>query len=278
MSQNIDNAFISQFETEVKLAYQRMGSKLTNTVRTKTNVKGKDTTFQKVGKGTAGQKSRHGLVPLMNLDHQPVKVTLADYYAGDYVDALDELKTNIDERNVVSQSGAAAMGRKSDEILNTVLAGATTVNARIAAGGTGLTQAKVNTVFENFGATDIPDDGERYFVVDPRCWTDLLGITAFSSSDYIGTEDLPYKGGMVAKRWLSFTFFTFSGLSNGAGGATEAANLAYHKTAAGFASGQEIKSTWSWENDRQANLCVYAMSQGAVEIDGIGIQVVDAVK
>jgi hypothetical protein len=54
----------------------------------------------------------------MNLDHQPVTCTLADYYAGDYVDKLDELKTNIDERGVIAQSGANALGRKSDDLID----------------------------------------------------------------------------------------------------------------------------------------------------------------
>ena len=33
MSTSIDTAFIKQFEAEVHMAYQRMGSKLSNTVR-----------------------------------------------------------------------------------------------------------------------------------------------------------------------------------------------------------------------------------------------------
>lgn len=277
MSIQISNAFVSQFETEVKLAYQRMGSKLTNTVRQKKGVKGKDTTFQKAGKGQAGQKSRHGNVPLMNLDHTPVLCTLQDWYAGDYIDKLDELKTNIDERKIVTESGAAAIGRKSDDLLITVLSAAVT-NALIATAASGLTQAKVNTTFERFGANDVPDDGNRYFVVAPECWTDLLGITAFSSSDYIGANDLPYAGGMVAKRWLGFMFFPFTGLQNGAGGAAEVRNVAYHMTAAGFASGQDIQSDITWAGEKQATLVVYSMSQGAVNIDETGIQTVDALR
>jgi len=39
MANTIDQAFIKQFETEVHMAYQRMGSKLRNTVRS-TNVSG----------------------------------------------------------------------------------------------------------------------------------------------------------------------------------------------------------------------------------------------
>ena len=40
MANTIDVAFIKQFESEVHMAYQRMGSKLRNTVRTSGNVRG----------------------------------------------------------------------------------------------------------------------------------------------------------------------------------------------------------------------------------------------
>ena len=45
MANTIDTAFIKQFESEVHLAYQRMGSKLRNTVRMANNVTGKCCTF-----------------------------------------------------------------------------------------------------------------------------------------------------------------------------------------------------------------------------------------
>ena len=53
MANTIDQAFITQFETEVHLAYQRMGSKLRNTVRTVSNVSGSTARFQKIGTGSA---------------------------------------------------------------------------------------------------------------------------------------------------------------------------------------------------------------------------------
>ena len=117
MSTSVTQAFIKQFEREVHEAYQRMGSKLRSTVRSKGNVIGASTIFQKVGKGTASTKARHGAVPVMNLDHTPVECALSDYYAGDWVDQLDELKTNIDERAVIANAGAYALGRKTDDLI-----------------------------------------------------------------------------------------------------------------------------------------------------------------
>jgi len=96
MANTIDQAFITQFESDVHLAYQRMGSKLRNTVRQVNGVTGSTVKFQKIGKGAANTKSRNGDVTGMEVAHTNVTATLTDHYAPEYIDKLDELKTNID--------------------------------------------------------------------------------------------------------------------------------------------------------------------------------------
>ena len=112
----ISTSFIEEFESGVHVAYQRMGSKLRNTVRTRNGVKNK-TTFQKIGKGFATTKARHGNVAPMNLAHTNVSVTVEDFFAGEWVDDLDQLRINHDEMQVAQQSGAYALGRKTDELI-----------------------------------------------------------------------------------------------------------------------------------------------------------------
>lgn len=271
MAMDISDAFVKQFESEVHTAFQRMGSKLRNTVRQKNNVTGTSTTFQKVGKGVAGTKSRHGNVPLMSIDHTPVECTLADYYAADFVDKLDELKINIDERGVVTQASANALGRKTDDLIITQLDATTNTITEGSTGG--LTSAKVTTVFEYFGNNDVPDDGQRYFVISPGGWTDLLGITAFSSADYVGSDQLPYAGGMVARRWMGFMFFTHSGLPVAS---SIRKNFAYHQTTVGHASGQDVTTELNYVPEKVAHLATSYMSQGAVLIDTTGVYEVQA--
>ena len=58
MSSSIDQAFIKQYAAEVQEAYQRQGSKLRPTVRSKGGVVGASTLFPQVGKGTAAAKAR----------------------------------------------------------------------------------------------------------------------------------------------------------------------------------------------------------------------------
>ncbi|TXH13839.1 MAG: hypothetical protein E6R03_10570 [Hyphomicrobiaceae bacterium] len=264
MSTSIDQAFIKQFEREVHEAYQRQGSKLLNAVRRITNVKGSSTTFQKVGKGTADTKSRHGLVPVMNASHSSVECILTDYYAGDWVDKLDELKVSHDERGVVANAGAYALGRKTDDLIITALQSTTT---EIADGNTGMTLAKVMTAFETLGSADVPDDGQRFAVVGYKQWSELLQIDEFSSSDYVGPDELPFKG-VQAKKWLGTIWMPHSGLPV----ASDIRSCFwFHKTAIGHASGSDVQSDVTWHGDRAAHFVNNMMSQGAVLIDTTGV-------
>ncbi len=265
MSTTIDKAFVKQFEREVHEAYQRMGSKLRPTVRSKSDVKGSSTVFQKVGKGAASTKARHGQVPVMNIDHTPVDCLLADYYAGDWVDKLDELKVNIDERQVIANAGAYALGRKTDEMIIAALD-----DPSVPVAGTGadaLTKAKVLTAFEMLGAADVPDDGQRTAVIGWKQWSNLMALPEFASADYVGKDDLPWQG-TQAKRWLGTLWLPHSGLP-------KTGNVRscfwYHKTAVGHASGSDVTSDVTWHGDRAAHFVNNMMSQGACLIDAAGV-------
>jgi hypothetical protein len=264
MATSIDQAFVKQFEREVHESYQRMGSKLRATVRSKGNVKGSSTTFQKVGKGSASTKARHGAVPVMNVDHDSVECTLTDYYAGDWVDKLDELKVNIDERQVTANAGAYALGRKTDELIIAALAHATTAALD---GTTGLSSTKILTALELLGDGDVPDDGQRFAVVGWKQWTELLALKEFASADYVGPEELPWRG-TQAKRWLGTLWMPHSGLPLANGVRT---GFWYHKTAVGHASGADVQSDVTWHGDRAAHFVNNMMSQGACLIDGSGV-------
>ncbi|HEX9703098.1 MAG TPA: phage capsid protein [Rhodospirillales bacterium] len=264
MSTNIEPSFIKHFQSDVHLQYQRMGSKLRNTVRVKNNIVGSSTTFQKVGKGTASTKARHGKVPVMNVDHTPVECSLADYYAGDWVDSLDELKTNINERLVVAKAGAFALGRKTDELVIGQLDTSTNYSGD---GSDGLTKPKILAAFEMLGEADVPDDGERYAVVGWKQWSELLDIDEFANADYIGDDVLPWKGSQ-AKRWLGTLWTPHSGLTKT--GTTRFCYW-YHKTAVGHAVGADVKTDITWHGDRAANFINNMMSQGSCLIDPTGV-------
>ena len=268
MSISIDNAFVKQFEREVFEAYQRMGSKLRPSVRSKNNVKGSSCVFQKVGTGVASTKSAHGMVPVMNISHTPIEATLQDYYAGDWVDKLDELKINHDERQVIANAGAYALGRKTDELIINALNTSTNTVTDTAAG---MTLAKVLEAFEKLGTIDVPDDGQRTAVVGWKQWSELLAIKEFASADYVGADQMPFAG-TQAKRWLGTLWIPHSGLPiNNTTGVRRC--FWFHKTAIGHASGADVETDVTWHGDRAAFFVNNMMSQGAALIDQSGVVV-----
>ena len=242
MANSITNAFITQFEAEVHMAYQRMGSKLKNLVRTVNGVNGNTVKFQKVAKGSANTKARHAEVVAMDLSHSNVSATLTDYYAADYVDKLDELKVNIDERQVVAQSAAYALGRKTDSVLTGIMNGATTLANNSSGTGTGMNLGKAQAMMELFNTNDVPDDQQRYWVVGPKQWSDLINLDQFSRVEYVGEGELPYAGGMTAKRWLGFLWFVHSGLETS--GSTDRHTVAFHKSSLGLGIGSDVKTDY----------------------------------
>ncbi len=264
MSISIDQSFIKQFEAEVHLAFQQTGTKLRSTVRTKNDVKGSSTTFQKVGRGTATTKARHGLVPVMNLDHTPVECNLYDFYAGDWVDELDELKTNIDERRVVASAGAYALGRKSDELIINELNQAT---ENIAVADTGLTKLKILSALEILNTNDVPDDGQRFAVVGVHQWNELLNMKEFSNADYVG-DSYPLLKGTESRKWMGINWIMHNALPLYGDDRT---CFIYHKNAIGHASGCDVKTDITWHGERAAHFISNCMSQGAKLIDNTGV-------
>tara|TARA_R110000868_G_scaffold136952_3_gene350249 strand:+ start:409 stop:1218 length:810 start_codon:yes stop_codon:yes gene_type:complete len=262
MANSIDQAFIKQFETEVHMAYQRMGSKLRNTVRS-SNVTGSSARFQKIGTGAASTKTRNGNITAMELTHTNVEVTMADFYAAEYIDKLDEMKININERQAVAQSAAAALGRKTDELIVAAMdAGANATQIADTAGA--LVKGDLLVLFETFGTADIPEDGQRYLAMSPAGFADLFSITEFASSDYVGPQNLPFAGGMTMKEFLGFKIFSTSAVAGGK-------NFAYHTSSVGLGVNADVSTEVNYVAEKVSHLATSMMSMGAVAIDSNGI-------
>jgi len=262
MANTIDVAFIKQFESEVHMAYQRMGSKLKNTIRN-TQVSGNTVRFQKIGTGSASTKSRNGSVTPMELAHTTVETTMEDYYAAEYVDKLDELKTNIDERQAVATSAAAALGRKTDEIIYAAMdAGAN--STQIHDTSSAIQKADLLSLFETFGSADVPEDGGRYLAMHPKGFADLFLIEEFASSDYVGEQNLPFSGGMTMKQFLGFSIFSTSAITAGK-------NIAYHSNAVGIGVNADVSTEVNYIPEKVSHLTTSMMSMGAVVINDNGV-------
>lgn len=260
----VDLSFVKMFEREVHYNYQQNGSLLRGTVRTKNKVMGSETHFQKIGRGKAVSKARNAEIPPMNLSHESVACVLEDHYAGDYVDQFDELKTQHEERNAVTQSGAWALGRVTDDLIIK----AAEASTQIATGTGSIDKARILTGIEMLNAKDVPNDGKRYGLLTPRQWAHAIhSIPEFSSADFV--DDRPFINGAEPRRWLGVTWFMHTGIT---GATTDSSNvLVYHHNAIGHAIGADVTADVQWVAPRAAWWVANSMSQGACLIDQDGV-------
>lgn len=283
MSTSIDQAFITSYDAKVHEVFQRQGSYLKDAVRLKDNVVGSTAVFQKIGKGTATTKARHGTITPMNQTHTAPSVTLADFYAGDWVDKLDEAKININERDVLASGGAMALGRKVDDQITTILDTTSQSTISLTVSSKAAILATALEFAEAAWNNDVPNDGQVYAVVTPRYWSQLMTVDQFQREEYVGTEGQSFKQGPAAGRgkwkdWMGIKWKMQTGLP-GAGTGT-AKVFIWHKTAIGYAIAQSagniagneaVSADITWHGDRSSHFVNHMMSGNSVMIDDTGV-------
>lgn len=271
MSTTIDQVFSKRYEGEVKAAYQRTGSLLRGTVRTKTGIVGASTHFPTVSAGTTGTKTRHGKVPTMNLGWDQVECTLVDQYAAEWCDELDKLKHNVDEMQQSARAAAFALGRYADgqliDAMNTATNSTTWTVSSIAAA-----ENSVLETFQGIYDRDVPPDAGVYAAISWRAWTIMMKIPGFVNSDYSGPDLRPFSQGgraLQGKTWMGAHWITHSGLPKTGNNRT---NFLYHMDALGHAIGADISTIVSHENTYAAHFINSKQSMGACLIDDDGVQ------
>ncbi len=281
MSTQVSNLFAVEYQSDVHHLFQRSGSYLKPTVRQKSNVVGSSTKFNKVGKGTASTKSRHGQITPMNADRSQVTCTMEDYYAGDWFDDLDGAKTEVDEKMVIAKQGAMALGRKADELITTALNG-TSNEGTIVVTSAATVEASLLEMVENLVGADVPFDGDVYGLLTPRAWSQAMKVESFNSSDYVGPDGSSFKSGPSVgpkfKDWNGVKWQSHTGLPGR--GTSTAENYLYHKTALGFGMGKHAKNVATneavmaditWHGDHASWFINHCFSAGAVLIEDNGV-------
>jgi hypothetical protein len=282
MSTSIDTAFVKDYQADVHHIFQREGGMLRPTVRLKTGIVGTTTTFNKIGKGVATTKARHGTITPMNQTHSAPEATLADFYAGDWVDKLDEAKTKIDERMALAKGGAWALGRKVDNQIITVLDSTSETTITLTVSSYAAILATLLQWCEALDDNDVPNDGGRFGLVTPRFWSQMNTVKEFTSSDWVGANGLPMTEGAPGhqkfKDWNGVKWTNHTDLP---GKGTSAAKcFLYHKNSVGYATGAHaenvaendaVMADITWHGDRASHFVNHAMSGGGALIDTTGV-------
>ena len=272
MSSQITTAFVQQYSANIQMLSQQMGSLLRDKVRQE-SVVGKNAFFDQVGSVTAQLKtSRHSDTPQIDTPHSRRRVSLADYEYADLIDQQDKVRLLIDPTSSYAQAAAYAMGRAMDDVIIAAATGtaftgetgATSESAQtaIAAGGTGLTIAKLRTAKQTFDLASVDPSIPRHIVVGPEQITNLLGTTEVTSSDFNTVKALA--NGEVN----SFLGFNFTVSNRLAKSGNDRTCIAFAQDGITLGIGKDVSARIDERADKSyATQVYYCMSIGATRME-----------
>jgi hypothetical protein len=279
MSQTITNAFIQQFNRNVYILSQQMGSKLRGTIREET-VHAKKAFFDRLAPAQRPQVkiSRHQDTPLTEQVHSRRSVDLIDYVLADLVDREDQIRMLINPDSLYASNFARTFGREFDyAIINALTAdsdsgqfGGTPValpaGNTIASGGLGLTISRVRQIKRIFDSKDVMDEG-RVFVVSAQAMEDLLENTEVTSSDFNTVKAL-VQGTIEGDMWMGFKWVRVSDDILPIDGSLDRSCFAYQRDGMAFAIGQDLRTEMDRRADKMNSLQVMTTASfNAVRID-----------
>lgn len=272
MSITLPVGVATAFEAEVKHAYQAEGGMLRNTVRTKVLTNAKTHTFNKMGKGQATERGAlQTQIPVMDVAHTRVTVTLKNYTASDLTDIFANEHTPVDERLEFASVIAKALGRREDQLIIDALNASSTSNTiadDISGSTDNFTLAALREAKRFLDTNNVPAT-ERTMLIHANGLHHLLADTTVTSADFNAVRAL------VSGELNSFYGFNFISLGDMAeGGLPKSTNartsFAYHKFAVGYAMNLE-KVTLDWEPSYGAWRSTGWLSANAVAVDDEGI-------
>ena len=268
MSINLSAVEVTELDSMVKHANANMGL-LKNAVTLRNNVVGDTYKFRRMGKGLANQKASSADVVAMGVGHEFKTATLANWNAPEFTDIFDAQDVNFDEKQELASTIAGALGRRCDQLVIDAMDASTPLTTPVAAGGTNLTIAKVNSAQVELRDQGVPNT-ELFAVIEAGGLGGLLADEKATSSDYQAVKAL------VSGEINTLVGFQFIILETRAeGGLTEAANVVdswfFQRPSVGLAIGIDMKTEINYVPEKTSWLTNGMLKAGSVVRDEGGL-------
>lgn len=259
-----------QFQSEIKLCYQKRDSLYADLVTVKPVPVGDKTYFNRSHAGTpAGQKARFGKIPRNGGSLDRVPCDLETYYAGDEIDEQEVSSTSANGMLVITDNAMASMNQKVDElILNAINTSTQTISD---AATDGMTLDVAQGIWEHFQANHVFRNKELPIVnVGVKQWNQLMNIKQFYHADAVTMNDLPYlfTKAESGRFWLDMVWRVDPDLPTDSSAGTTTCN-AFVKSCVGLALGG-VDKVRVRETDDDTILYYMRRKLGAVLIDETG--------
>jgi hypothetical protein len=271
---DLDKILVEQFLSDAHAEFQSSGFLLENSVRVKTGTKGSVIHYPVFGEGIANQKAPQDDVVPMNVSSRDVELTIQDWYASEYADRSFKNKIAVNAVSEYSKIASMAIGRRADQLIIDAVealvydaAPNNTQGAAVAAGGTGLTFAKLRAGHK-FLRKRAANFGRRFFVMDAEGEEDLLNEDKLTSSDFVNKKAIE-SDGLNGMTLLGLNFIVIPDMREA--GLTAGKAYMWNEMAVGYASGERLGGDISWENVKTSYLINMWLEANAAVIDPRGL-------
>lgn len=280
MSDTVTRQFVTQFDSALRLAAQQKDSRLMKTVTDRGTIEGSSFTINNLGKVEMDENTtRHGETIWSDIEHTARIVPMRDFYKALPLDRADvpKMKVNPVTGGQYMQTLLSARNRKVDSIIyNAAIGTINTVDGStgpyslpagqiIAAGGTGLTKAKIIQAKSILFGNET-DDEEAFFIYDALALQQILADTTLTSADFMAGKML--QSGTLAGSWLGFNWVHYEGIEK-VGGVRRTA--AYTKDAIHFGRGFEVGNVAVRHDKKDTTQVSMAASYGAGRQDELKV-------
>lgn len=264
--------FPTQYANRAMHIYQNQGNRLRPMVTQATRIEGAEkAVFWLAGKSTAAKKTRNQRNVPGNSARKKFEVALETWVAFDTVEEFDLDRMSVDEREIVYQSGAMALGRATDKEIYAVMATKVTDVTGLDFSGGAFTAASALTLCAALQEDKVPWDGQVYCGLPPLQWNQLLASKVVNSADHV--KDLPFTKATDTRFWNGVNWFLQVEEDDEDLYPVPDTNkqdlFIWHKSAVGWGNHTDLRVITQWDNyedwwtiNMQAKGCATVMQEG----------------
>lgn len=264
--------FATQYANRAMHIYQERGNRLRPTISMATRIEGSEkAVFWLAGKSTAKKKTRNQRNTPGNAARKKFEVPLSTWVSFDTVEEYDLDRMSVDEKEIVYQSGAMALGRSTDkEVYDVMAAAVPAATLDFSAGAFNAAQAmQLCAELQN---DKVPWNGEAFCGLPALQWNQLLANKVVNSAEHVGT-DLPFVKATDTRFWNGVNWFLYVEEDPldlyPVPGANQQDCFIWHKSAVGWGNHTDLRVIPQWDNyedwwtiNMQAKGCATVMQEG----------------
>jgi hypothetical protein len=251
MTQNAPTWNTTQYANRAMHIYQQKGNRLRPTVTQAMRIENNESAvFWLAGKSKAKKIERRERNQPSNAARKKVTIPLATWKCFDTVEEYDVDRMTVNEKEVVYESGANALGRATDIEIYAQMQAAKAV-ADVDFSAAAFSAANALTLCSMLQGDKVPWDGKVYCGLPPLQWNQFLANKIVNSSDHVGT-DIPFVKATDSRFWNGVNWFLnveedpldFYPVP----GANKQDLMIWHQSAMGWGNNEDLSVIAQWDN------------------------------